>query len=241
MLLFSWLGYRFGRYRLSRGNIPAESSGAIIGAIFAILGLLIAFTFNGAFTRFDNRRQLIVQETNAIGTAYLRLDLLPESAQLALRKDFWEYTISRANQYKYLTDEAEVRKEYARTVELQNEIWAQAVAASSSSEYQAARLLLLPALNEMIDITTTSAISIQTHPPVLVWVALASLALASASMAGYSASSTKKPKNFYFITFAVIIPFIVYLMLDVEYPRYGIVRLDQVNQLLLDLAESMGR
>ena len=111
--------------------------------------------------------------------------------------------------------------------------------ASNSPEYQAARLLLLPALNEMIDITTTSAISIQTHPPILVWTALAVLAPSSAGMAGYSASSTKKPKYFHFIAFAVIIPFIVYLMLDVEYPRYGIVRLDQVNQLLIDLAESM--
>ena len=56
--------------------------GAVEGAVF---GLLIAFTFSGAGTRFDTRRQLVVEETNAIGTAYLRLDLLPAALQPSLR------------------------------------------------------------------------------------------------------------------------------------------------------------
>ena len=55
--------------------------GALEGAVFGLLGLLVAFTFSGAATRFEMRAQLIVDEANAIGTAYLRIDLLPAAAQ----------------------------------------------------------------------------------------------------------------------------------------------------------------
>jgi len=63
-------------------------AGAVEGSVFGLLGLLIAFTFSGAAFRFDARRQLAVEETNAIGTAYLRLDLLPADKQPALRDSF---------------------------------------------------------------------------------------------------------------------------------------------------------
>jgi len=65
--------------------------GTIEGAVFGLLALLVALTFSGAAARFDTRRQLIVEETNDIGTAYLRLDLLPPSAQPALRESFRQY------------------------------------------------------------------------------------------------------------------------------------------------------
>jgi len=239
MLLIAYLAFRLGRRRWQEADETPQSSGAITGAVFALLGLLIAFTFSGAFARFDARRQLIVQEANAIGTAYLRVDLLPAEAQAPLRESFREYAATRVAQQQYVSDTPAARKDYARTSGLQNEIWTQAVAASSGPEYQSARMLLIPALNEMIDIVTTRSTAIQTHPPLLVWIALSVIALACAGMAGYSASSAEQPKYFYFIVFAAIIAFTLYIILDVEYPRYGLVRLDQVNQVLVDLAETM--
>src|SRR6188508_2344639 len=80
------IGRRVGRRRMERDPESAKvSTGAIDGAIFGLLGLLIAFTFSGAAARFDERRQMIVEEANSIGTAYLRIDLLPESTQPRLR------------------------------------------------------------------------------------------------------------------------------------------------------------
>ncbi len=239
MLLISYVAYRLGRRRRQEADEAPASSGAITGAVFALLGLLFAFTFSGAFSRFDARRQLIVQEANAIGTAYLRLNLLPAEAQAPLRESFREYTALRAAEHVYAADSPDARSHYARTMELQNEIWTQAVAASSGPEYQSARMLLMPALNEMIDIVTTRSVAIQTHPPLLVWITLSVIALACAGIAGYSASSAEHPKYFYFVAFAVIIAFTLYIILDVEYPRYGLVRLDQVSQVLVDLAETM--
>ena len=69
MLTLFAAGHRLGRRRLQKEDTAPEVSGAIIAALFALLGLLLAFTFSGAYSRFDARRQLIVQEANTIGTA----------------------------------------------------------------------------------------------------------------------------------------------------------------------------
>ena len=78
MLVLLEIGRRIGLRRMAQDSEGARAGvGAVEGAVFGLLGLLIAFTFSGAASRFDTRRQLIVEETNDIGTAYLRLDLLP--------------------------------------------------------------------------------------------------------------------------------------------------------------------
>ena len=89
MLAFQELGRRLGVSRAAHDPEGARAgAGVVDGAIFALLGLLIAFTFSGAASRFDHRRALIVEEANAIGTAYLRVDLLPAAAQAEMRDSF---------------------------------------------------------------------------------------------------------------------------------------------------------
>src|SRR6185369_7365193 len=78
--------------------------GAIEGAIFALLGLLIAFTFSGAAARFENRRHLIVEEANDIGTAYLRITLLPAETQPEIRDLFRRYVDARLSVYQNVND-----------------------------------------------------------------------------------------------------------------------------------------
>ena len=92
MLVLLEVGRRIGIRRLAKDPEGAEAGvGTVEGAVFALLGLLIAFTFSGAASRFDTRRQLIIEETNDIGTAYLRLDLLSAEAQPGLREKFRQY------------------------------------------------------------------------------------------------------------------------------------------------------
>src|SRR6266513_2257041 len=83
-------------------------------AVFALLGLLLAFTFSGAASRFDTRRQLIVEETNDIGTAYLRLDLLPVDAQPGLCENFRGYVDARLEVYRKLPDIAAAKEEMVK-------------------------------------------------------------------------------------------------------------------------------
>jgi hypothetical protein len=239
MSLLSFICYRFGHRKRQEEDAPPEVSGAIIGAVFALLGLLIAFTFSGAYSRFDARRQLIVQEANAIGTAYLRLDLLPVAGQAPLREKFRAYAASRAVLYEKLTDASATMSEIAKAGALQKEIWTLSVAASKDPQYHSARILLLPALNEMIDIVTTRTVAIQTHPPLLVWAMLFVIALSCAGLTGYRASASGRPGYLYHILLAVITACVLYVILDIEYPRYGLVRLDTVNHVLVELAKTM--
>jgi hypothetical protein len=211
----------------------------VSGAVFSLLGLLIAFTFYGAFSRLDVRRQLIVQEVNAIGTAYLRLDLLPVDAQGLLREKFREYAASRAALYEKIIDVPAALSELASAAELQKEIWTLAVASTNSPEYHSSRMLLMPALNEMIDIVTTRTVAIQTHPPVLIFLTLCALAVACAWITGYRAGVIGQAGYFYITAFAGITAFILYVILDIEYVRYGLIRLHEVNQLLFNLVETM--
>ena len=94
------LGRRIRLARMEREGDVGKGVGAVEGAVYGLLGLLIAFTFSGAATRYDSRRLLIVEEANAIGTAYLRLDLLPAGAQASLKEKFRQYVDSRLEIYK---------------------------------------------------------------------------------------------------------------------------------------------
>ena len=210
------------------------------GAVFALLGLLIAFTFSGASSRFDTRRQLIVEETNDIGTAYLRLDLLPAGLQPALRESFRRYLDARIEVYRKLPDIAAAKASLAKANELQGQIWRQAVVASlAEGAPPAAPILLLPALNAMIDITTTRTMATQMHPPTIVFVMLFGLALAASLLAGYGITGSKVRRWFHMVGFALVMAFAVFVILDIEYPRLGLIRVDAFDQALVDLRASM--
>ena len=187
MLLFLEVGRRVARRRLKDQSAGgSEGVGAVDGAVFALLGLLIAFTFSGASARFDTRRHLIVEETNNIGTAYLRLDLLPAEARRTLRENFRRYLDLRIEAYRKLPDIAAARELLGTATELQGDIWRQAIAASRmEGAAPSAPMLLLPALNAMFDITTTRTMASEMHPPAIVFVMLFGLALAASLLAGY--------------------------------------------------------
>ena len=241
MVLLLELGRRIGVRRIANDPEGAQAgTGAVDGAVFALLGLLIAFTFSGAATRFDERRNLIVQETNDIGTAYLRLDLLPASAQPALRDLFRRYLDSRLEVYRKLPDIEAARSELVRSNQLQGEIWSQAVAAGRMSEAPpAANMLLLPALNQMIDITTTRTMAAQVHPPMVIFVLLFGLALVAALLAGYGMAGGKTRSWIHMIGFAATMALAVNIIIDIEYPRLGLIRVDAFDQALVELRASM--
>ena len=107
MLVLLEVGRRIGVRRLARDPEGATVGlGTVEGAVFGLLGLLVAFTFSGAAARFDTRRQLIIEEANAVGTAYLRLELLPTAAQPSLRAAFRQYLAARLAVYRQLADVA---------------------------------------------------------------------------------------------------------------------------------------
>lgn len=242
MLLFLDIGRRIGaRRRAQDPKSAGAGTGAVDGAVFALLGLLVAFTFSGAATRFDTRRALIVEEANAIGTAYLRLDLVPASAQPALRDLFRRYVDSRLEAYRKLPDLDAAKAELAQSAKLQADIWNQAVAAGRlEGAPPAATMLLLPALNQMIDITATRTMAGQIHPPMVIFLMLFGLALASALLAGYGMVAGGKSRDWlHMLAFATVLALVIYVIIDIEYPRLGLIRVDTFDQVLVEVRASM--
>jgi len=234
-------GWRVGVRRRQQDPTGAHVGlAAIDGAVFGLMGLLVAFTFSGAASRFDARRQLIGEEANAIGTAYLRIDLLPAETQLRLRDDFRNYLDARLAYYNDLSsNNAAAKTELDRSALLQGKIWSESVAGCEKIGSPATTSLILSSLNDMIDITTTRAVALQTHPPTVVYWGLTVLILASALLAGYGMAEARDRSWLHLLLYSAILAVAVCVILDLEYPRFGLSRIDAADQVLMDLRNSM--
>jgi hypothetical protein len=242
MLICLEIGRRLGIRSLAKDPQGAMSGlGVMQGAVFSLYGLLIAFTFSGAPARFDARRHLMVEEADAIGTAYLRLDLLPAESQPALRALFRKYVDSRLEAFRKLPDLDAAMAELAKSEKLQMDIWTGAVAASRlPGPISGADKLVLPSLNEMIDITATRTMSMKIHPPLVIFELLFFMALICSLLAGYGMAASKYRSWLHIITFAVVAVVSVFVILEIEYPRTGLFHLEsRYDQVLVDVRESM--
>src|SRR5688572_17403756 len=153
MLVLLDVGRRIGRRRLAHDAEGVRAGlGVVEGAVFGLLGLLLALTFSGAASRFDGRRQLIAQEVNAIRTAWLRIELLPPDARPAIREGFRQYLDARLAAYRKLPDVEAAMQELAISERVQGDLWTQAVEACRTEAGAPARVLLLSAMNAMFDI-----------------------------------------------------------------------------------------
>jgi len=216
-----------------------KGAGVIEGAVFGLLSLLVAFTFSGAVTRFDARRHLINEEAIRISTAWDRIHVLPAGAQPALRDLFRRYLDSRLETYRDPGEGDTTKAAWQHSLKLQEEIWAEGVAAAQASPTTAAPMLFLPAVNQMIDITRTRLMSTRMHPPPIVYAMLAVVALIGALLAGYHMAGGKQRSWLHTVGFAAVLASTSYVILDIEYPRLGFIRVDAADELLVDLRRSM--
>lgn len=239
MLSLLDIGYRIGRHRSDLHEAAHEGLGAIETAIFALLGLLLAFAFSGAMSRLDARRQLIVQEANAIGTAYLRLDLLPVSDQPEMRRLFRSYLDARVQLYENLSDAPLSQQRMAEAAALQQQIWTRAVAASRDDQTQNTARILLPALNEMIDVTTARAVALRTRLPPLILALFLVVACLTAFVAGYAMAKRRVRSWLHGVLYAACVALTLYVVLDLDNPRLGLIRLDATEQILKHLHDSI--
>jgi hypothetical protein len=234
------VGKRIGEHQLRLDPVGARTGiGAIEGAVFGLLALLIAFTFSGAASRMDHRRELIIEETNAIGTAWLRLDLLPAANQPALRQLFRDYVDARIAYFGSLTDKDAAAREHTRAMGAQLQIWNQAVAAILQMPTPTLGTSLLQALNAMIDITTTRSMALKTHPPLVIYLMLLVLTLVSALLIGFGMAGPARRNWLHSTGYALVMVSVMYVILDFEFPRLGIIRVDQFDQFMLDQRKSM--
>jgi hypothetical protein len=242
ILVFAELGRRIGRARLVRDPEGlSKGIGAAEAAIFAMLGLVLAFSFSGAASRFEARRALVAVEANHIGTAWLRLGMLPADAQPPIRKLFRQYLDVRLATYRDGRDADRRVAHLAAGEALQSRIWMSTVAACKRPDTMAqAAILLLPALNNMIDITTTRLVATENHPPPVVFVLMALLGLVTALLMGYDTSTNRDRSVLHTWIFATILSLTFYVIIDLEFPRLGMIRVDAADRVLVDLRTLMG-
>lgn len=232
-------GYRVGRYTSTKSESSHQGTGTIEAAVFALLGLLLGFTFANGISHLDQRRELIVREANAIGTAYLRLDLMPPTQQPEMRSLLRAYLDSRLGLYEKISDHDAARQELARAAQLQQEIWSRAVAAIPADPNQHVARLLLPALNDMIDVTTSRSIALHTHLPPLIFGLSITVALLSGLLAGYEMAKRKRRSLLHMLLYAIVIALTVYTVLDLDNPRFGLIRLNSADRALIQLRDSI--
>jgi hypothetical protein len=222
-----------GRFAHGRRKEVIHST-AIEGAVFGLFGLLLAFTFSGAISRFDEHRRLIIQETDAISTVWMDLAILPPETQPPLRNLLREYTNSRLHLYDAIGPEIS-----ATSLRLQSEIFSRILAAATSPQAHPDTLkLLLPPLNDMINITYTRRNAFHMHPPGPVFLLLFVFSAACAFIGGYGMHSTRIDW-IYAVALTLAVTFTVYSTLETEFPRRGVVRFTQLDQPFLNLTDSM--
>jgi hypothetical protein len=240
LILFS-VGRRVGiKHHRDKSAGEQGASSVIEGGVFGLFGLLVAFTFSGAAERFGEKRALIAEEVGFTQTAYLRLQLVPENERIALEELFRQYADSRLETYRRLPDMQAATKEMTESKRLQNAIWAKAVAAARLPDADPhAGEVLLPAINDMINITTIRTMALQAHPPRIIFQLLFVLGLMCSFLAGSHLARERRWIWLHISGFTFIMVIIVYVILDIEYPRGGLIDLQNADQMLVKLREDM--
>jgi len=234
------VGWRIGRKRLQDAGEDGQAGlGALDGAVFGLMGLLIAFTFTGAASRFDQRRDLVTEQVNAIGTAWLRLDLIEGDSRERARDGIRRYVDTLMEITKNAGDTTAVEAGMVRLSAIQQEIWDVLIQAIKSDKSAPLAQALLPPVNEMFDLSTSRFMAAQKHPPPAVLIMLGTLVLTSGLLAGFGMAKSATQSRLHVLIFAIIMALSVYLILDMEYPRLGLIRIDSFDHAYATLRASL--
>jgi hypothetical protein len=156
-----------------------------------------------------------------------------------MRRFFREYLDARLRVHQKLPDLKAAEQELAQATKIQQAIWSQAVILSRADPTQAAARLLLPALNEMIDVNTSRTVALHTHIPSLIFSLLMIVALLSGLVAGYAMAKRRSRSWLHMLVYALVIAITIYAVLDLDDPRSGLIRLDAADNALLELRDSI--
>jgi len=235
----NWLGYRYRKYRLKKfPDRIKDKMSSVEGSILGLLGLLLGFTFSIAVSKFETRRHIIVEEANAIGTTILRADLYPDSIRALLRSDLKLYLESRIAYYKAGNDEQKVTEEIEKGEVISGRIWKRVAFYSQSEEYRVRSMMMIPKLNEMIDVVVArDASRISIVPPLVLWTLLFLLA-ASSFLLGSDYNGEKR-NVILLVGYSLVMSLTLNLISELNHPREGLINLDQTEKKIDDLRKML--
>ena len=231
--LFAWAGFVFGKKRGLDVELR-EDFGIILAAALTLLGLVIGFSFSMATNRYDQRKNYEEAEANAIGTEYVRVDLLPATDVETVRGLLRKYTDARIAFYQ-TSDDRELNEINTRTAQLQNELWS-AIRGPVKAQPTAVAALVAAGMNDVLNSQGYTQAAFWNRIPVGAWALMAAVAIGCNLLVGYGSRSVKTS-----FTLLPILPLLVsvafLLIADIDALRRGIIRVQPQN--LISLAESL--
>lgn len=229
------VGYRLGRWRHACSSEEKEAPvGAMVGSILGLLAIMLAFTFNLAASRFDARRQAVLQEANAVGTAYLRARLLPEPQQSQITALLRQYVDVRIRGSHIDT----IAEGIVRSEQLHQQLWEQAIEAARKNPESIMTGLFLQSLNEVIDLHARRVmVGLHSRIPLPLWLALFALALLGMFSMGYQAGLSVTRRSPAELFLATAFAAVLFLIVDLDRAHEGSLRISQ--QAMMDLQRTM--
>lgn len=234
VLLSVEFGYRLGKYRRGRHEEEKEAPlGTMVGATLGLLAFILAFTFGLAASRFDNRRQVLLDEANAIGTTYLRAGMLPERGE-QIRGLLRNYVSARLE----AVHPGELAEGIRRSEDIQQKVWTEAESVGNKNPNSIVVGLFVQSLNEMIDLHAKRLqVGVRSRIPAAIWLGLFAVAGLSLATMGYHAGLSGTRRSLAIIAVAVTFSVVIELIADLDRPSEGVLRVSQ--QALLDVQKSM--
>ena len=237
MLVFFMLGERWQVFLMKRARRERfDISGSLEGSMLGLLALLLAFTFGISNSRYDARRDVIIKEANCIGTAVLRADLYPEPFRSELRRDFQEYVEARIHYYEVGNQEDSIAATYTHAQSVSDRIWKKVTKRALADSPFIRNTFFLQSLNDVIDVAGERRYIGVSHVPVSILWMLLLICLAVSFLLGYGMKG-KKPDRLMVLLFSLIVSMTIYLIMDLDRPREGIIRMDTVHHSMLDLRD----
>jgi hypothetical protein len=229
------LGFRFGRWRHARMAEEKESPvAAMVASVLGLLAFLLAFTFSMAASRFDARRQAVHEESNSIGTTYLRTQLLPEPQRSEISKLLRDYTELRVQNLNPSNIDDLLKKSDA----LLNHIWSLAVTAAQGDPHSIMTGLFLESLNETIDMHAKRVfVGLRSQIPLPIWMTLWILTLIGMVSIGYQAGLSGTSRSPEMLILALAFGIVLLLIVDLDRGQEGFLKVSQ--QSLIDVLKTM--
>jgi len=235
VLLSYEVGFQVGRWRYRRPNREQEVVvRSMVGTMQGLLTFILAFTFWLAATHFDAARQALINEANAIRTAYLRADLLPEPHRTEIRDLLREYVDVRLEAAR----SEKIEQVIARSEELQSQLWSQAVEAGEKVSSPYFTGYFIQSLNDVIALHTRRlTVGREFRIPTTIWVVLYVIMPLAAASVGCHGGLTGTRRPLVAVAFVLIISVVMTLIADLDSPRKGTLRVSQ--QAMVDLRKTM--
>jgi hypothetical protein len=223
------LGGRFGRGRKG-GEGDGQDFTFILGGTLTLLGLIIGFTFSMAVGRYDQRKNYEEAEANAIGTEYVRADVMPAANAEAVRGLLRSYLDQRIRYYKPL-DDRQLRQIDVETARLQTEMWS-VVASYASAQPTAVAAAVMSGMNDVLNSQGYTQAAWWNRIPVGAWALMVAIGIFCNFLLGYG-SHGKRAINLLILPIALSIT--LFLIAELDSPRGGVIRVSPRNlQAVLD-------